>query len=1265
MRWTVVHQGGKTTNTPIPLYNDPDWAEGFDIVVHNECFSDVKDLEFVDRILKPHKNGTPAILIHCAMHCYRVEDDRWFKFVGLQSPGHGPHYSYSAENLQPKHPIMRDFGPMFVAPKGELYHSVKVFDTATPLAQANRQSDGLPQVCVWTNDYEGTRIFGCTMGHYNETMVEPKYLDMMTRGLLWAVGKDPEKHFTPTTEKTNEEIAAIVTAPIQKQASAALPGNCCGADNVALGKSVTSKSEQDGNFRKHLTDGRLNTRYCPNGAQGDEWVTVDLGEVRPIKNIRLHWERRKGTAYRYTVEASENAEDWTTVVDESKNENTNGVRAHKIDQARVRYLKTTFLSSSNGGWGSIWELEATSEELADLGDFVSQIDSPAPSTGDIKVPEGFRATLFGTPPEVNYPVCLTAAVNGDVFVGVDEMGSLGKEKGRGKVLRCIDTDGDGVANRITEFTKVDHPRGLIFQEGGQLTGQGGGAENRLTGDRLWVLHPPTFTLFTDTTGDGVADKSEVLIDGISTEQVDKRGADHTTNGIRMGIDGWIYIAVGDYGFTKAVAPKDGRTLSRRGGGIVRIRPDGTEMEIFCWGQRNIMDVAIDPLMNVFTRDNTNDGGGWDIRLSHILQSANYGYPSLYKNFSTEIMPPLADYGGGSGCGSMFFHDERWPEDYRSLLLTCDWGTSKVYSHNLPANGPTFDAQQDEFLQLPRPTDIDVDGSGRMYVSSWKNGRFGYDGPDVGFVAQIVPENFTPKPVPHLPSIDEKQLVALLRSGNAAVRLASQQELVRRHANSQPSQNKRQKQLKLEGGIIVTGIDSNQQALVETMILAFDTQAPVHSRVAAIFTLKQLAGASANDALTKLTDDEDVAEFALKALADRTSQLEGVSVDTFLNALASGNPRIESAAIIALGRVLSMPNRVKSADKRLTIAEALLAKAATLNLENSRPSTDDWRNPHPDRVLAHLAVRSLVKMNAVKECCAALNGSYSKGALWALKYMHSHETIDELFKALSTVHAALLRNEIWTTLIRLYHREADYKKGWWGTRPDTTGPYYDRQKWSESDRIGAAIKVAMAEDDDELNTHLEQQLKRHLVKLEGLSEAEKAAAMEPQIAIKLPKVDPNNANQIANMSFNDVMTAALKANGDVSTGEQLFRSQSCINCHTFANGQKPKGPHLVDIGKRYSKKELIESIVDPSKKIAQGFDTWTFVMASGKVHTGFVVLESAETATIRQADGLSKELLQDDIDERVKQEISMMPKGVVGNLTTQQLADLIAYLQSLH
>ncbi len=67
-------------------------------------------------------------------------------------------------------------------------------------------------------------------------------------------------------------------------------------------------------------------------------------------------------------------------------------------------------------------------------------------------------------------------------------------------------------------------------------------------------------------------------------------------------------------------------IKNRGGGIVRIRPDGTGLEIVSRGQRNIYDVAVSPTLDLFTRDNTNDGGGWNVRLSYVPPGAHMGYP---------------------------------------------------------------------------------------------------------------------------------------------------------------------------------------------------------------------------------------------------------------------------------------------------------------------------------------------------------------------------------------------------------------------------------------------------------------------------------------------------------------------------------------------------------------------------------------------------------------------------------------------------------------
>jgi putative heme-binding domain-containing protein len=166
-------------------------------------------------------------------------------------------------------------------------------------------------------------------------------------------------------------------------------------------------------------------------------------------------------------------------------------------------------------------------------------------------------------------------------------------------------------------------------------------------------------------------------------------------------------------------------------------------------------------------------------------------------------------------------------------------------------------------------------------------------------------------------------------------------------------------------------------------------------------------------------------------------------------------------------------------------------------------------------------------------------------------------------------------------------------------------------------------------------------------------------------VVIAKADPKNANQIGNMSYETAARQALQAKGDAARGKSLFAAQSCRACHTDADGQTPKGPHLVDIGKRYSPAELVESILKPSAKIAQGYEAYRFATASGRVFTGFVVSEGAATIQIRESSGDLHELKRAELEERRRQDASAMPEGVAGNLTPDQLADLVAYLQSLN
>jgi putative membrane-bound dehydrogenase-like protein len=828
----------------------------------------------------------------------------------------------------------------------------------------------------------------------------------------------------------------------------------------------------------------------------------------------------------------------------------------------------------------------------------------------VKAPDGFDVSLFATPPKVNYPVALAAAPTGELFVAVDEQGSIGTKPGGGKVLRCVDKDGDGKVDEVTTFARMDHPRGLIYQNGS-----------------LWVLHSTFLSVYHDG-GKGVADWSEVLVTGLTSDMVNRRGGDHATNGIRMGLDGWIYIAVGDYGPPEAKA-KDGSKITMRGG-IARVRPDGTELEVFVTGLRNPFDIGIDPFMNLFTRDNDdNRAGGWDIRVSHLIQGAYYGYSQHYANFPDEIMPPLGQFGGGSGVGNLYLQDERWPEKFRNVLLTGDWGRSEVYRHELRAHGATFDLKQEVFLRFPRPTGIDMDGSGRLYVASWRGGEAStYVGPNVGFVARVTPRGLRPAPFPDLPQADLAQLLGLMCGPNSVARLHSQREVLRRGRSAETT-----------------------EALVK---LASDGTARLEGRVAAVFALKQLDGKDSQPALLKLAEDAALREFALRALTDRKQELASLDPKPFVAALSDESPRVRAQALISLGRL----NAISAAKDILP----LTARPTGSAMPTRQPV---HAQPDADRVLPHLAVRTLISLGAIDTCLEALDGPYAPGALWAMRYMHDRKTVEGLIGKLRTTRAAGLRRDILATLVRLYHRDADYRGQWWGIRPENAGPYYDAVEWDQSKRIAAVLTSAALDGDADTAAFLRKELARHRVALAGLPGGiEPAPNAEKETLVVVPKADPKNPNQIGNLTYEAAARRTLAAKGDAAKGKTLFKAQSCSACHTDADGQALKGPHMVDIGKRYSAAELVESVLKPSEKIAQGFETYRFDMADGKVYTGFVVSERARSVLIRESNGAQRELPLAQIESRAIQKQSMMPDGMVNNRTPEELADLIAYLQSL-
>src|SRR5215204_2663911 len=189
INWTVVQGMSSVPEGKLPLYENPDWAKGMDIVIHNECWANGNlPAPIVQNITRA---AVPRMFFHCSLHSYRVmTDDSWRELIGVTSRRHT-----RAHNILLKwaegDPITADLPP-FVTPIDELYVLEKIWPGTKALATAvSPEEDHATYPVVWTHEYKGSRVFGTSLGHGNETFSANQFKELFTRGFRWALKKEP------------------------------------------------------------------------------------------------------------------------------------------------------------------------------------------------------------------------------------------------------------------------------------------------------------------------------------------------------------------------------------------------------------------------------------------------------------------------------------------------------------------------------------------------------------------------------------------------------------------------------------------------------------------------------------------------------------------------------------------------------------------------------------------------------------------------------------------------------------------------------------------------------------------------------------------------------------------------------------------------------------------------------------------------------------------------------------------------------------------
>lgn len=164
-----------------------------------------------------------------------------------------------------------------------------------------------------------------------------------------------------------------------------------------------------------------------------------------------------------------------------------------------------------------------------------------------------------------------------------------------------------------------------------------------------------------------------------------------------------------------------------------------------------------------------------------------------------------------------------------------------------------------------------------------------------------------------------------------------------------------------------------------------------------------------------------------------------------------------------------------------------------------------------------------------------------------------------------------------------------------------------------------------------------------------------AAVKP---LKLA-LDPDNSEEVRNHSYGALERLA----GNADNGQAVF-GRVCANCHKVGDMGYEFGPNLGDVGKRLKRRELIESIIEPSKKVDPKYITTTVLTVDGLPMTGFVIQKTEDSITLALPEGIQKTFTNDDIEEVFETNQSSMPENLGSTIAPAEFLDVIEFLSTL-
>lgn len=983
--------------------------------------------------------------------------------------------------------------------------------------------------------------------------------------------------------------------------------------------------------------------------------------------------------------------------------------------------------TNNGAWFHSKHLWVQNEDTAKMKhlvagkSFAELLDEqgPQPKAPDaalktIQVKPGFHVELVASEPLVKDPVAFDWGPDGKLWVaemadyplGVNETGTFD-----GRIRFLEDADGDGKYDRSTVFLEgVGYPTGVMAWRKGAI-----------------ITTAPEVFYAEDTDGDGKADHRESLVTGFA-----EGNQQHRVNGLRWGLDNWVYLANGDSG-GDLLSVKTGEKLNF-GRRDLRIKPDTGQMDPQS-GQTQFGRER-DDWGNWFGSNNSNPAFHYALADHYLRRNKNLIAPDAKVQVSVRpgaatIFPVsrtqvrFNDFNKvnriTSACGLCFYRDDLLGGEFTGNSFICEPVHNLVHREIVKPKGTTFTSQRaqseqdSEFLASTdnwfRPVMARTGPDGALWVADmyrhviehpqWipKEMQEKLDlraGKEQGRIYRIVPDKASVRTVPRLDQLSPSDLVQQLESPNGTLRDMVQQLIVTRGDKSVvPDLKQMVKQGKspaarLHALCTLDGLDAitddvllvtladkhpgvcrhairlsepflNESPELGDRLLALvgDTDPQVQMQLA--YTLGEWNSPKAGSALARLAMAHDQDIFLRTAILSSV----GPHLDSFtaflFEELQGKQPPLQilnSLVLMAISAdqqdvLANIYERVAQSEKKqpwqawqFEVVATLLQSLARKN--QSLPQYAGKASPRLQKILEELKPLFQEARTIAADETATVSLRRQVLPLLGHGFAQRDEDLVLLSEMLSPRNPRIIQSAAVAALSQRGNPQtielmlARWKNYGPGLRSEVLSSLLSHKAGVQSVLEGLKDKTISAADIDASSRQLLLNNKDQKIR----QQAEKLLAAS---------LDSNRARVVKEHAEVVALT------GKTEAGHQVFVKR-CAVCHQLNNEGKPIGPDLTALTDK-SPQALLTAILDPNRAVENKYISYLAVTEDGLTFNGLLASESGESITLVQSDGKTKTLLRTDLEELISTGKSLMPEGLEKDMTPQNLADVITYLNS--